>query len=92
MGITLVYGSLLMVLTTVDRVSLNFGKPAAKGLAPMTVAQAKRWMEEGQFPSGSMGPKMQGAIEFLESSTTDTRVIIGPLDRATEAILHLLDR
>jgi carbamate kinase len=52
----------------------------------MTIDEAKGWLKEGQFPPGSMGPKVQSAIEFLESSTTDARVIIGPLDRATEAV------
>jgi carbamate kinase len=76
----------MMVLTNVDRVCINFGQPDERAIDQMTIDEAKGWLKEGQFPPGSMGPKVQSAIEFLESSTTDARVIIGPLDRATEAV------
>ncbi len=80
----------MMILTNVDRVNINFGKPEQQGIDHMTVDQAKRWMYEGQFPPGSMGPKMQSAIEFLEHASDTARVIIGPLDRATEAVAGLI--
>ncbi|MCK4305664.1 MAG: carbamate kinase [Candidatus Eisenbacteria sp.] len=57
----------LIIVTVVDRVALNYGKPDQKDLETMTVAEARRHFDEGQFPPGSMGPKILGAIRFLES-------------------------
>jgi len=77
----------VMILTNVDRVSINFGKPDQRALERMTLAEARGYMAEGQFPPGSMGPKVQGAINFLEASNKpDARVIIGPLHKAVEAV------
>ncbi|MCP2520271.1 carbamate kinase [Candidatus Aminicenantes bacterium AC-335-K20] len=57
---------LFIILTAIDRVYLNFGKPNQKEIKVMTVAQAKKYLKEGQFPPGSMGPKIKAAIEFIE--------------------------
>ncbi len=77
----------MMILTNVDRVSINFGEPDEKQIETMTVADAQRYMSEGQFPAGSMGPKVQGAIDFLlNTSKPDASVIIGPLHKAKDAI------
>jgi len=57
---------LFIILTAVDRVYLNYGKPNQKEIKVMTVAQAKKYLAEGQFPPGSMGPKIKAAIEFIE--------------------------
>ncbi len=76
----------LMFLTAVDRVAIDFGTPDQRDLDTMTLDEARRWLEEGQFPPGSMGPKVQAAINFLSVSTKpDARAIIGPLDRAADA-------
>jgi carbamate kinase len=76
----------MMILTNVDRVAINFGQPDQRELDRVTLAEAKGYMKEGQFPPGSMGPKVQGAIDFLEASTKpDARVVIGPLHKAVEA-------
>lgn len=56
----------LMILTGVPRVAVEFGKPGERVLDRMTVAQARIWLAEGQFPAGSMGPKIESAIQFLE--------------------------
>ena len=78
---------MMMNLTNVDRVSINFGKPDEQPIDRMTIEQARRWLDEGHFPPGSMGPKVQGAIDFLSSVAGDNaRVIIGPLDRVTDAV------
>lgn len=53
--------------TAVDKVSLNFGKPDQREIDRMTVAEARGYLEEGHFPPGSMQPKIEAAIEFLES-------------------------
>jgi carbamate kinase len=56
----------LMILTGVPRVALDFGTPAERSVETMSVAQARRWLTEGQFPAGSMGPKIEAAIRFIE--------------------------
>lgn len=77
----------MMILTNVDCVSIDYGKPTQRSLEQMTLAQAQRFMEEGQFPAGSMGPKIQGAINFLQASRNGAAaVIIGPLHRAADAV------
>jgi carbamate kinase len=57
----------LVIVTAVDCVALDFGKPSQRNLDVMTVAEAERHLAEGQFPPGSMGPKILGAIRFLRN-------------------------
>ncbi len=57
---------LLLISTAVERVALNFGKPNQRWLEHMTLAEARRYLAEGQFPAGSMGPKIEAAIQYLE--------------------------
>jgi carbamate kinase len=57
----------LFLLTQVEKVALNFGRPDQNDLEHMTVSDARKYLEEGQFPPGSMGPKVESAIEFLEA-------------------------
>lgn len=78
---------MMMILTNVDRVAINFGKPDQREIERMTVAEARTWLAQGQFPAGSMGPKVQGAVNFLEQTKrSDAEVIIGPLHKAAEAV------
>jgi carbamate kinase len=77
---------MMLILTNVDRVCVNYGKPDQQGIDRMTIDQAQAWLDEGQFPPGSMGPKIQGAIDFLRAASDDARVVIGPLDRPLDAI------
>lgn len=56
----------LMILTGVRRVAVDFGKPTQRELDHLTVAQARTGLAEGQFPAGSMGPKIESAIQFIE--------------------------
>jgi len=58
---------LLLMLTDVEMVSLNFGKPDQKDLSTITVLEARKYLREGHFPPGSMGPKITAAVRFLES-------------------------
>lgn len=58
---------LFVILTGIERVCLNFGKPGQKKVPVMTVNEAKRHLAEGHFPPGSMGPKIQAAIEYIEA-------------------------
>ena len=58
---------LFIILTTVDRVSINFGKQEQSKLDTISLDEAKNYLAEGHFPPGSMGPKMEAAIDFLEN-------------------------
>lgn len=75
---------IFMILTGVSRVMLNYGKPNQVELAEMTVAQAKKYMNEGQFPKGSMGPKIEAAISYIENG--GKQVIITSIDKVEEAL------
>ncbi|HHT9137782.1 MAG TPA: carbamate kinase [Candidatus Wunengus sp. YC60] len=55
----------LMMLTGVEHVFLNFKQPNERALKALTVKEAQRYLQEGHFPPGSMGPKIQAAINFL---------------------------
>ena len=57
----------LVILTGVEKVAVDFRKPTMRLLDSMTVAEAERYLEEGQFPAGSMGPKIRAAIQFLRN-------------------------
>lgn len=57
---------LLIISTAVEKVCLDFGKPAQRALDRISVAEAKRWCAEGHFKPGSMLPKVQAIISFLE--------------------------
>jgi carbamate kinase len=58
---------LFIVLTGVDRVSVDFGTPQERPLDVMTVIQAQEHLDQGQFPRGSMGPKIEAAIEYIQA-------------------------
>jgi carbamate kinase len=59
--------ALLIILTAVPQVYVNFGKPDQRPLGAVTVEQIERLYEEGHFPPGSMGPKIEAVIHFLKS-------------------------
>jgi carbamate kinase len=61
-----VRADLFVILTAVDRVFLNFGKEDEKPLAKISIKEADAYLKEGQFPPGSMGPKIKAAIEFIQ--------------------------
>lgn len=58
---------MLIISTAVEKVALNFGKPSQQDLDHMSVAQAEHYMAEGHFAPGSMLPKIQAVVEFLEA-------------------------
>jgi carbamate kinase len=74
----------LIMLTGVERVALDFGKPTQRPLDRLTVEEARRHLAEGQFPPGSMGPKIGAALDYLERG--GTHVIITALDRMHDAL------
>lgn len=58
---------MLVILTAVDKVAVNFNTPDQRNLDAMSVAEAKQFIEEGQFAAGSMLPKVQACLEYLEA-------------------------
>ena len=56
------------ILTDVPQAYINFRKENEKALGKITVAEAKKYLEEGQFTEGSMAPKMRAAIKFVEET------------------------
>lgn len=73
-----------IILTEVDQVALNFGKPNQQFLSQVTIAGARQYLAAGHFPAGSMGPKIEAAIAFLEAG--GDKVIITSIDRAAAAL------
>jgi len=67
----------LLLVTAVDRVMLDYGKPTQSELGTLTAAEAARYLGEGQFPPGSMGPKIEAALRFLAEGG-DLAVITSP--------------
>lgn len=62
-----VKADLFIILTNVPRVYLNYGQPDEKPIPEMTVEEAKKYLAQGHFPPGSMGPKIEAAIEYIQS-------------------------
>jgi carbamate kinase len=75
---------LLLLITPVDRVAINFGTPEQKNLSKITLEEAERYFSEGHFAPGSMGPKIEAAIQFLRSG--GKKAIITSLDCIESAI------
>ena len=70
-------------LTGVDPVAVDFGTPRQRFLDRLTVDEARRLLADGQFPPGSMGPKVEAAVEFVQAG--GKRAVITSLDRIAEA-------
>jgi carbamate kinase len=75
---------MLLILTDVEKVALNFGTLLQIDLDKLTVKEAKKYLKEGHFPPGSMGPKIDAAIQFLESGGKE--VIISSIPKAYDAV------
>lgn len=75
----------MMILTGVRRVALNFGGPDQEEISECTVSQLKQHQADGHFAPGSMGPKVEAAIRFIERG--GRRAIIGHLDEALPALM-----
>jgi len=83
----LVNADYLVILTAVDNVYINFKKPGEKRLEKVTIEEIKKYSEEGYFAKGSMFPKVQACVRFLEENKGKT-AIISSLERAKEAFLE----
>lgn len=71
----------LIILTAVEKVAVNFGKPDQRWLDSLTPGEARKYMDEGQFAPGSMLPKVQAAVKFAESRP-GRRALITLLEKA----------
>ena len=76
---------MLVILTAVDRVCINYNKPDQKELETLSVEDAKRYMAEGQFAPGSMLPKVESCLQFVQGNPKG-KALITSLDRAKEAM------
>ncbi len=75
----LVGADMLLILTGVQKVCLHYGTPKEQPLDELTVAQAKKYLEEGEFEAGSMAPKIEAAIDFIGESAI-RRTVVTRLD------------
>lgn len=75
----------LVILTAVEKVSINFKKPDQKDLDRMSAAETKQYIKEGHFAPGSMLPKIEAALNFVESKPGRIAIITS-LDKAVDAI------
>lgn len=76
----------IIILTSVDRVALNFDQPDQVDLSTLTLSEAQNYLDQGQFPKGSMGPKIQAAINFLQQG--GKKVIITSIENAVDALIN----
>ncbi len=80
----------LIMLTGVERVALDYNQPGQRWLDHLSLAQAREYAAQDQFPPGSMGPKIEAAISFLQEAPQANaagEVIITSLEKAHEALL-----
>ena len=85
----LINADMLIILTAVEKVAINFGKPDQKWLDAMTAAAAEQYIRENQFAKGSMLPKVQAALAFVKSGNADSHnrsALITLLARARDGI------
>lgn len=75
----------LLILTAVEQVAINFNKPNQKNLDTLTVEEAKEYMNEGHFAPGSMLPKIKAAVKFVESKP-GRKAVITSLYKAVDAL------
>ena len=76
---------IFMILTAVDAVSINFGKPNEKSLGRITPEEAEGYIREGHFAPGSMLPKVEAAVKFVKANP-DKCAVITSLENAVNAI------
>jgi carbamate kinase len=77
----------LLIVTSVERVAVDYGKPTQRWLEHLTSSEAQQYLDTGQFPPGSMGPKIEAGIEFLRDCRRgDARVIICDIEHMADAL------
>ena len=75
----------LVILTAVEKAAVNYGKPDQRWLDRLTASEAEAYLRQGQFAPGSMGPKVEAAVDFVRSKP-GRRALITLLDRAVDGI------
>ena len=75
---------IFLILTDVEHAFINFGQPDQKALNEVTLAEMEQHLTDGQFPAGSMGPKVEACIRFIKAG--GDRAIITSLNKAVEAL------
>jgi carbamate kinase len=81
---SLVHADLLLILTGVERVQVGFGTSDAREVSRLGVSEARRLLTAGEFPEGSMGPKVEACIDFVAAG--GARAVIASLPQAAEAV------
>ncbi len=76
---------MLVILTAVEKVYLNFGKPNQKGLDSLTLEEAKKYIDEGQFGEGSMLPKVEACMHFV-NGRPGSMALITSIENAKDAV------
>ncbi|TKJ42497.1 carbamate kinase [candidate division LCP-89 bacterium B3_LCP] len=74
----------LFMLTEVDKVCLNFGTPEQVALDRLNISEARKYLEEGHFPPGNMGPKIEASIQFLEAG--GKRALVSSVENVLSAV------
>jgi carbamate kinase len=80
----LVHADLLLILTEIDRVYVGYGTPEARPLDRLTVSEAQKLLDAGEFPDGSMGPKIEACIEFVRNG--GSRAVVASLQESADAV------
>lgn len=80
-----IHAKMLIILTAVEQVFIHYNQPDQKALTSITVDEAKHYIQEGHFAPGSMLPKVEACIQFVEN-TPDGTAIITSLEKAKEAL------
>ncbi len=80
---TAVGADVLLVLTGVERVQVGYGTPSARAVETLTVPEARRLLAAGEFPEGSMGPKVEACVSFVEAGG---RAAVGALSQAADVL------
>ena len=76
----------LLILTAVDKVKIHFNTPDEVSLDELSLSEAKEYMEAGEFAKGSMLPKVDACVSFIEHTRGDKKAIISSLKKAVEAL------
>ena len=79
-----IHADMLVILTAVEKVCIHFGKENEEALSSLSIEEAKQYALEGHFAAGSMLPKIEAAIDFVEK--TKATALITSLDKAKEAL------
>ncbi len=75
---------IILFVMDIEKVAINFGKPNQQDLDKLSLMEAERYMDEGHFPLGSMGPKIRSAIDFLKAG--GKRVVVSSLEKIEDAL------